>query len=120
LRSLFRDYIDRLRNSRKTRSRVIGEEYSDEIKVPLLAPIWTRAGFNGRLNDAVIKACNDQDNDPGYEGEKEENGGEEENRGEEDRNKEEEENEGEVVEETTVMITSEDNKISDSDLEMDE
>ena len=76
MRSLLRDYIDRLRaesNSRIVRARtIIDDKFSSEMTAPLLAPRWTRAGYNGQLNDAIIKACNDHNEDRGNEGNEEE------------------------------------------------
>ena len=59
-----RDYVDRLRaeepNNRKIRERVMGNNFSNnETTAPLLAPRWTCAGYEGRLKDAIIEACND-------------------------------------------------------------
>ena len=68
---MLHDYIDRLRtewsNHKKTRERVIDpDNFSEnEVLAPLLAPSWTRAGYEGRLKKAVIKACklsNNQEN----------------------------------------------------------
>ena len=101
LRSLFRDYIDRLRNNRKERIRVIGEDFSDETKAPTLAPRWTRAGYEGRLKDAVTKVCSDQEENRGEDKNGEDNfflGFEEEENGGEDR---EEENGGKDQEKET-------------------
>lgn len=68
LRSLLHDYIDRLRsewsNHKKTRKRVVDpDNFSEnEVLAPLLAPSWTRDGYEGRLKKAVIKACKLSDN----------------------------------------------------------
>jgi hypothetical protein len=41
------------------RERIIkADTFSDEVSVPLLAPSWARAGYEGYLKYAVIKACN--------------------------------------------------------------
>jgi len=52
-----------MQNNRKGCIRVISERFSDETKAPTLAPRWTRAGYEGRLKDAVTEACSDQDED---------------------------------------------------------
>ena len=63
----------------------MGNNFSnDEIIAPLLASRWARADYNGRLKDAVIKACDNlqqdnrgkPDNDHGYEADVGEEGGE--------------------------------------------
>ena len=105
------DYIDRLRNSKKVRSRTTMENNfsNDETVAPSLAPRWTHAGYKGRLKEAVIEACNDryQDADIEEEEEKKKEVGEK-----EEGRKEGEEEEMEEVEET-VLLTSEDRKNSD-------
>lgn len=65
LRSLLRDYIDRLRtewpNTKKIRERIIKpNNFSEkEVSAPLLAPPWTRAGYEGKLKYLIINACNE-------------------------------------------------------------
>jgi hypothetical protein len=56
-----RDYIDRLRSerSRIIRERIIlDNNYNEsEQSAPFLAPNWTKSGYNGKLKDAVVQAC---------------------------------------------------------------
>ena len=64
MRSLLRDYVDRLRaeepNNRKICERVIGNNFSNnETTASLLASRWTCAGYKGRLKDVIIEVCND-------------------------------------------------------------
>ena len=65
-----------MKNNRKGRIRVISERFSDETKAPTFAPRWTRAGYEGRLKDAVTEACSDQDEDEnGVEDQENDQGG---------------------------------------------
>lgn len=123
-----RDYIDRLRNNRKVRKvrnrTTMENDFSNETVAPSFAPRWTHAGYKGRLKEMVVEACNvevvekekgeeEGEEEGGEKEEGEEEGGEEE--GEEEVGGEEGEEEGgeeEEVEET-VMLTSEDGKLSE-------
>jgi len=96
----------------------MSNELNDDA-APLLAPHWTRAGYNGRLKDAVEKACREGVEEEGGEEEGGEKEGGEEEEGEE-KGKEVEDIENEMVEET-VLLTSNDQQISsDDNLEMDD
>ena len=123
LKSLFRDYIDRMQNNRKGRIRVISERFSDEIKAPTLASRWTCASYEGRLKDAVTEACSDQDKDKnGVEDQKNDQEGEN-DQGGENEEKEENENEegGENKNEEGGENRSENVNISDDEyLKMDD
>ena len=149
-----RDYVNRLRaeepNNRKICERVMGNNFSNnETTAPLLAPRWTCAGYEGRLKDAIIEACNDYQPDNQHqqldqpdnqhqqldqlyshddlmeltERERAYNDGYD---GEEEEEEEEEEDEDEEDEEDeeTVLLTSNDRffdqNSDDEDLEMDD
>jgi len=85
--------------------------FSNETVAPSFAPRWTHAGYKGRLKEMVVEACNVEvvEKEKGEEEGEEEGGEKEEGEGEEG---EEEGGEEEEVEET-VILTSEDGKLSE-------
>ena len=89
---------------KRIRERVAKEnDYCNENSTPLLAPRWTRAGYEGRLKNAAIESNPDDD---GYNADVGEMNAEEEK---------------EVEVEETVLLTSNDQEDSDDEhLEMDD
>lgn len=71
----------------------------------MLAPRWTRAGYKGRLKDAVIKSVNKEED----ENKKKEDEEDKKDGGEEEEDKEDE---GEV--EVSVLLTSGDQHIGEN------
>lgn len=116
---MFRGFIDKMREApnKKIRKRIIrNDDYcKDEKLAPSLAPRWTRVGYEGRLKDAVIESIEDDGYDADYGEKVDEEGAE--------KSGEEKSGEEAEKEEETVLLSSKDQHIDNSDdehLEMDD
>jgi hypothetical protein len=60
-----RDYIDRISEDTskgaRQRSRHHDDEHKSTVNAPLMAPLWTLAGYNGYLKKCVEDACDSLD-----------------------------------------------------------
>ena len=99
----------------------------NKMKVPLLAPRWTRVGYSAKLKDAVINACqSDEHRSDEYQSEEHQSDNQHQQHSmellETDNDKHEEEEGKKEEVEVTVLLTSNDHQISDDDeyLEMDD